>query len=632
MRDSPIRRATRLAAAFSLTACASLAAQTPLGTAFTYQGRLETGGAAADGLYDFQTCLFDSPTSPIPLACAPDHDDVPVEDGVFTLTLDFGAGAFTGQARHLELRVRSGAGAGGYAQLSPRQLVRPAPEALRASVASAAPWSGLTGVPAGFADGVDADSGGTVTSVSAGVGLAGGTITATGTLAVDTTAIQARVAGNCTVGRYVRQINADGTVVCGDDADAGGTVTAVTAGAGLTGGTIATSGTLAVDFATVQARVAASCANGYLLRGIAADGTPLCTLQPIRFERRLAATGLTGAHTSLELRSDGRPAITYHNASLADLVLLDCADETCSSATERTLDATNAGEYSSLALRAGGRPVVSYYARGGGDLKLYLCNDAACTSGVVRTLDGSGNTGLYTSLALRADGRPVVSYHTSPSGLYLYDCADIECTSGSVRTLDVAGLVGLHGAIALRPDGRPIVSHYDDGNDDLKVFDCADAACTSGTSRTVDDGFGTSVGEYTSIAMRPDGRALIAYTSSSEGQIRVFDCPNPACGPGGTSWGVVGSGQLDQFRYTSIALNAENLPVVAFREIPTGDLKLYVATGGFLSGHLRTLDASANVGSYPSLALRADGRVIVSHHDSDLGDLKLSLCGTALCD
>jgi hypothetical protein len=43
-------------------------------------------------------------------------------------------------------------------------------------------WTKLKGVPAGLADGIDANSGGTVTSVTAGTGLTGGTITGSGRL------------------------------------------------------------------------------------------------------------------------------------------------------------------------------------------------------------------------------------------------------------------------------------------------------------------------------------------------------------------------------------------------------------------------------------------------------------------
>ena len=50
-------------------------------------------------------------------------------------------------------------------------------------------WSELSGIPAGFADGVDNDtdtnSGGTVTSITAGNGLLGGTITTSGTISLD---------------------------------------------------------------------------------------------------------------------------------------------------------------------------------------------------------------------------------------------------------------------------------------------------------------------------------------------------------------------------------------------------------------------------------------------------------------
>jgi hypothetical protein len=75
-------------------------------------------------------------------------------------------------------------------------------------------WTKLKGVPAGFADGVDANSGGTVTSVGTGTGLLGGPVTAAGTLSVDTNAIQARVTQQCSSGSYLRGINADGSVVC----------------------------------------------------------------------------------------------------------------------------------------------------------------------------------------------------------------------------------------------------------------------------------------------------------------------------------------------------------------------------------------------------------------------------------
>lgn len=114
-----------LATALPLTAA-------PLSTAITYQGRLTDAGLPANGLYDVQVCLFDALVAGDELDCV-DSDDVPVEDGLFTLELDFGL-AFRGNEAWLELRVRPGESSGGYTTLAPRQAVRAAPEALHAQL------------------------------------------------------------------------------------------------------------------------------------------------------------------------------------------------------------------------------------------------------------------------------------------------------------------------------------------------------------------------------------------------------------------------------------------------------------------------------------------------------------------
>ncbi|GMV39945.1 MAG: hypothetical protein AMXMBFR64_16610 [Myxococcales bacterium] len=83
---------------------------------------------------------------------------------------------------------------------------------------SALPWSALTGVPAGFADGVDND-----TTYTAGTGLT----LATGQFSINPAQAQVRVSGTCNTGQAMRVVNADGTVVCGT---AGATYTAPVAG------------------------------------------------------------------------------------------------------------------------------------------------------------------------------------------------------------------------------------------------------------------------------------------------------------------------------------------------------------------------------------------------------------------
>ena len=140
-----------------------------VGTAFTYQGRLADAGGPVNDDCDFQFGLWDAagsgepPTGGAQIGTTQTRTDVEVSAGLFVVQLDFGAGAFGGDARWLQIAVRCPAGSGDYTILAPRQPLTPAPYAL---YSSAAPWSGLTGVPTGFADGVDDD-----TTYTAGTGL-----------------------------------------------------------------------------------------------------------------------------------------------------------------------------------------------------------------------------------------------------------------------------------------------------------------------------------------------------------------------------------------------------------------------------------------------------------------------------
>src|ERR1043165_383677 len=77
-------------------------------TSFTYQGRLTDGGGPATGAYDLQFKLFDALTGGVQVGATATLEDVAVSAGSFTATLDFGAAAFPGANRWLEIGVRPG--------------------------------------------------------------------------------------------------------------------------------------------------------------------------------------------------------------------------------------------------------------------------------------------------------------------------------------------------------------------------------------------------------------------------------------------------------------------------------------------------------------------------------------------
>jgi hypothetical protein len=115
------------------------------GSAFTYQGWLNDGGAPANGRYDLRFTLYSAASSGSAVAGPLGSDATAVNNGLFTLTLDFGSSAFTGAARWLEIAVRTNGG-GAFFPLSPRQLLTPTPYAISAAnLSGALPVNSVTG-------------------------------------------------------------------------------------------------------------------------------------------------------------------------------------------------------------------------------------------------------------------------------------------------------------------------------------------------------------------------------------------------------------------------------------------------------------------------------------------------------
>ncbi len=107
----------------------------PMGTAWTYQGRLLDANGPSDGMYDFQFKLYDNANVIDGNQVGADVNvpDVDVIDGYFTVVLEFGCDVFNGDARWLEIEVRQADSndPNDFITLSPRQEVTPTPYALQ---------------------------------------------------------------------------------------------------------------------------------------------------------------------------------------------------------------------------------------------------------------------------------------------------------------------------------------------------------------------------------------------------------------------------------------------------------------------------------------------------------------------
>ncbi len=110
---------------------ASVVASRGQGTAFTYQGRFQTNGVPYIGSAEFQFTLWDAASGGSSIAANnPASVIAAVNDGFFTVTLDFGLAPFNGQPRFLQIEARTTVGP--YTTLNPRQPLTGTPYALRA--------------------------------------------------------------------------------------------------------------------------------------------------------------------------------------------------------------------------------------------------------------------------------------------------------------------------------------------------------------------------------------------------------------------------------------------------------------------------------------------------------------------
>lgn len=110
-------------------------------TTFDYQGRLLDAGTPANGNYDLQFALFGLLSGGSQIGSTQTRTSVAVSGGVFSVALDFGANAFSGEARFLEIGVRphsSDPNIPPYTVLVPRQQITSMPYALQSDTAHVA--------------------------------------------------------------------------------------------------------------------------------------------------------------------------------------------------------------------------------------------------------------------------------------------------------------------------------------------------------------------------------------------------------------------------------------------------------------------------------------------------------------
>lgn len=247
----------------------------------------------------------------------------------------------------------------------------------------------------------------------------------------------------------------------------------------------------------------------------------------------------------------------------------------------------------------------------------------------------------YTTSA--ADARFALKGETSESGLQAL-CTRAAasprsyppeaCGAPLVVALDSAGTVGDHSSVAIGADGLPVVAYRDAGNGDLKVLHCGNEACTGGNQMTtVDSPGGASVGTDTSIAIGADGLPVVAYKDTTAFDLKILHCGTVACTAGNVATSV-DTGPANVGSDTSIAIGLDGLPLVSYVDVTNSDLKvLRCGNAACSSGNSAVVADPGPVGADTdtSLALGADDLPVISFYDANDGDLSILHCGDASC-
>ncbi len=122
---------------------------------------------------------------------------------------------------------------------------------------------------------------------------------------------------------------------------------------------------------------------------------------------------------SVAVTLDGLPVMSYLNNLSNDLVVAKCTNPCCTTApiVPSVLTAGNVGLDSSLAVGADGFPIISSLDATAGSLVVVHCADMSCTTSSSATADDGGlnSVGQYTSIAIGFDGLAAIAYRDATS-------------------------------------------------------------------------------------------------------------------------------------------------------------------------------------------------------------------------
>ncbi len=248
----------------------------------------------------------------------------------------------------------------------------------------------------------------------------------------------------------------------------------------------------------------------------------------------------------------------------------------------------------------------------------------------------SSNSGhsWHPSLALDGNGYPVVAWTDSSGGdheIYIKrwnGSAWVEVGAGSASGGGISNNSedSYHPSLALDGDGYPVVAWYDytDPGDEIYVKLWNGSAWVEVGIGSVSDGFNPS------LALDENGYPVVAWQRAGEIYLKRWD---------GSAWVELGgsasgggiSNNGGESSISSLALDGNGYPVIAWHDYSSGNFEIYVrrwngsgwvevGTGSASGGGISNNSGSS---SGPSLALDGNGYPVIAWMDNSGGDFEI---------
>lgn len=332
----------------------------------------------------------------------------------------------------------------------------------------------------------------------------------------------------------------------------------------------------------------------------------------------------SGLYTSLRLAPDGLPALTHYDDTNGALRYVRCADARCADSTSWAVDDDGVtGLSTSLAYGEDGLPVISYYDLAAGAVRVAWCRDPDCRSTDRVVVDDAVPEVTGTALTLAPDGRAEVAYTAGATvelaELHLARCDQDDCVH---EPIDGPG-IGPYVSSARRGDDL-VVAYRDEVGRRLRLATCGVDSCAVSSPDPTE-----GAGLQPSVALGPDGTALVAHLHLAGNELRLLRCADPTCDVSET---VVLADSAGAGFFPSVVLGDDGAPTVAYYDEATR--ALWVATcSDAVCGEVErnVVDALGIVGLHLSAVLGENGAPLIAYHDQTNRHLKVVGCANPTC-